>query len=131
MNNPVSPRYWLVFANANRCNHYKALKESGFINWKKNRVNFSIGDVVYLFSSKERKIIYKTVVTGTEIRKDGQYWVEKAPIEETYRLEALEEYTGDALSETMLMEHGFKGGRSLETPSYRNKELMDYIKSQF
>ena len=29
-------RTWLVFANENICNHRKALKELGFVNWTTN-----------------------------------------------------------------------------------------------
>lgn len=47
----------------------------------------------------------------------------------TYKLELLEEYYGDRLTEKDLCNHGFSGGRSLETPNCNNKKLLDYIKS--
>lgn len=122
-------RDWLAFANEGRCNHYACLKEQGFISWRKDRNNFQIGDIVYLFSSKERKIIFKTVVVGVEPRQDSNYWVEQAPDDLTWRLEVLEEYFGNLLDETCLKEHGFKGGRSLQHPMYNNPELFAYIKS--
>lgn len=124
---------WIVFANANRCNHYKALKEIGFINWAKARnFKFEIGDIVYIFSSKERKIIFKTIVVAdNESRRDSKYWVEETPRDITYRLEADKEYTGDMLSESQLMKYGFKGGRSLQTPQYKNTKLVTYISEQF
>lgn len=52
-------KHWLVYANASRCNHYASLKETGFISWKRERNNFAIGDIVYVFSSIERKIILR------------------------------------------------------------------------
>ena len=82
-------KHWLVFANAKRCNHYASLAETGFISWKKERNNFAIGDIVYVFSSAERRIIFKTVVTGIEERSDSEYWVESAPNDITWRLEAI------------------------------------------
>ena len=133
-------RTWLAFANENRCNHYACLKEKGFISWRKERNNFQVGDIVYLFSSKERKIIFKTVVVGEEPRADKEYWNENAPDDLTWRLELLDEYTGDLLNESTLIRHGFKGGRSLQHPMcdkcdkpYRpdKQKLFDYIKSQF
>lgn len=124
-------RNWLAFANEKRCNHYACLKEKGFISWRKDRNNFQIGDIVYLFSSKERKIIFKTVVVGEEPRTDNQYWYEKAPNDLTWRLEVVKEYTGELLDENNLILHGFKGGRSLQHPICNNLELFDYIKSQF
>lgn len=32
----VHNRTWLAFANENICNHRKALKELGFVNWTTN-----------------------------------------------------------------------------------------------
>lgn len=124
-------RAWLAFANEERCNHYNCLKECGFISWRKDRNNFQIGDIVYLFSSKERKIIFKTVVVGEELRQDSNYWNEKAPEDLTWRLEALEEYTGVLLDENHQKDHGFNGGRSLQYPTYNNPALFSYIKSIF
>ena len=120
---------WIAFANAQRCNHYRSLKERGFINWRKSRTNFQIGDIVYLFSSVERRIIYKAIVVGTEIRQDGDYWIEKPNLDETWRLEAVAENIGNKLSEEDLKENGFNGGRSLQHPICNNRKLIDYIKS--
>ena len=121
-------RIWLAFTNEERCNHYACLKEQGFISWRKNRNNFQVGDIIYLFSSTERKIIFKTIVVGEEQRQDNDYWYGEAPNDLTWRLEALEEYSGDLLNEDFLKEHGFKGGRSLQHPMYNNPELFAYIK---
>ena len=129
--NKRESKHWLVYANASRCNHYASLKEAGFISWKRERNNFAIGDIVYVFSAKERKIIYKTKVITEEMRADGKYWVETPPKEMTWRLKAIEEYTGDSLDESSLTLHGFKGGRSLQHPMCNNPELFAYIESQF
>lgn len=127
----IANKHWLVFANANRCNHYESLKKAGFISWKKERNNFEIGDIVYLFSSNERKIIFKTQVVCEEMRADGEFWVENPPMHMTWRLEAVEEYAGDNLNEDILIRHGFKGGRSLQHPMCNNPDLFKYIESQF
>jgi len=124
-------KHWLVYANASRCNHYASLKEAGFISWKRERNNFAIGDIVYIFSSKERMIIFKTEVVAEELRADGKYWIEKPPMHLTWRLKALEEYIGDSLDESTLKSHGFKGGKSLQHPMCNNPELFAYIESQF
>lgn len=39
-----------------------------------------------VFSSKERKIIYKTEVVAEELRADGNYWIETPPMHMTWRL---------------------------------------------
>ena len=64
-------------------------------------------------------------------REDQSFWVETPPNDITYKLKLLGEYDGRMLSEQNLCKHGFKGGRSLETPSCNNTELINYIKSVF
>ena len=54
---------WLVYANRELCHHSEALHELGFINWREGR-KMSIGDTVYLFMSDERRIRFKTEVSG-------------------------------------------------------------------
>ena len=125
-------RIWLAFANRKRCRHADAIHELGFISWRMGRAHFSIGDIVYLFMSDERKIRFKMVVTKENCkREDSDFWIEDAPNDTTYKLELLEEYKGDQLSEVDLLNHGFSGGKSLEVPNCNNKELIDYIKSVF
>lgn len=124
-------KQWLVFANACRCNHYASLKESGFVSWKRERNNFVIGDIVYIFSSLERKIIFKTEVVREEMRADTKYWIETPPMHMTWRLKAIQEYVGDGLDEQTLKEYGFKGGRSLQHPMCNNPKLFEYIESRF
>ena len=101
---------WLVFANKSKCNHAKALQELGYISWRQDRVRFAIGDIVYLFMSNERCVRFKTIVTAAnQERGDSAYWNGVAPKDKTFKLELLEEYTGDALSETKLFEVFLRG----------------------
>ena len=96
------------------------------------RVRFSIGDIVYLFMSDERKVRFKMVVTVEKCkREDSAFWVEAAPNDITYILELIEEYTGTDLNEPILCNHGFSGGKSLEIPNCNNIELKNHIKSIF
>ncbi len=125
-------RTWLAFANRKRCKHADAIHNLGFLNWRMGRARFSIGDIVYLFMSDERCIRFKMVVTAENSKREDQaFWVETPPDDITYKLELMEEYDGTMLSEQDLCKYGFKGGRSLETPSCSNIELIGYIKSVF
>lgn len=125
-------RTWLAFANRKRCKHADAIHNLGFLNWRMGRARFSIGDIVYLFMSDERCIRFKMVVTAENSKRENQaFWVETPPDDITYKLELMEEYDGTMLSEQDLCKYGFKGGRSLETPSCSNIELIGYIKSVF
>ena len=123
---------WLVFANKERCNHAKALQELGYISWRQDRVRFAVGDIVYLFMSDERCVCFKTIVTAANQEcGDSAYRNSVTPKDKTFKFELVEEYNGDALSETKLLEHGFHGGRSLQHPMKNNPELFEYIQKQF
>lgn len=125
-------RTWLAFANRKRCRHADAIHNLGFINWRMGRERFDIGDIVYLFMSDERKVRFKMIgVAENSKREDQEYWVDNAPNDITYKLELLEEYGGKELNEPYLINHSFKGGRSLQVPNYNNDKLISYIKSIF
>ena len=128
----VENRTWLVFANEKRCNHVKSFREMGFISWVRGRVKFELGDIVYIFISSERKVCFKTQVTEIDVeRGDSKYWIGKAPVDNTHKLQLIQEYMGDELNERELMKYGFKGGRSIQTPMFKNHELIKYIDSCF
>lgn len=132
MKNNNTNRNWLVFANRSKCDHAKALKELGFINWKMGKTLMNIGDTVYLFMSDERRIRFKTeVVAKNCIREDSIYWNLPSGDDETFKLNFVAEYTGNELDEKFLEGHGFKDGRSIERPMCNNPELFQYINEVF
>lgn len=99
---------WLAYANRSMCHHAEALHDLGFINWTMYRTNFSIGDIVYLFMSDERRVRFKTRVVEEGLkRQDYAYWLEEFSERLTYKLELVEEYNGHELDEELLKEHGF------------------------
>lgn len=130
----MSQNYRLAFAQENKCNHAKALYHLGFINWTMYRVNFNIGDIVYLFMSGERRVRFKTIVVEKDCqREDGDYWENKDKIDtyKTYKLRLVEEYNGKGLEEAVLIKHGFNGGGSIEKPLKNNPKLFEYINGFF
>lgn len=126
-------RTWLAFANRKKCGHADAIHTLGFINWLMGKnIRFDIGDTVYLFMSDERKVRFKMIVIAKNCkREDSDFWIEKAPDDITYKLKLFSEYKGNALDESELLKHAFKGGRSLQTPICNNMTLFNYIKSVF
>lgn len=123
---------WLVYANRNKSHHAEALANLGFINWREGRTKMSIGDVVYLFMSDERRVRFKTeVVAEGSKREDTDYWQIPVSNHLTFKLEYRDEYQGDALDEDVLKQHGFNGGRSIELPMCNNASLFQYIESVF
>lgn len=124
-------RTWVVFANEKRCNHAMCLHVKGFVSWV-DSYGFQEGDIVYLFMSDSRNIRFKTVVESTNTpRKDAEFWMEKAPKDLTSRLRLIDENQGSLLGEEQLRQHGFKGGRSLQRPMYKNEQLINYIQENF
>ena len=64
----VRNRTWLAFANENICNHRKALKELGFVNWTTNvKSKFVENDIVYLFMNDDRSIRFKLRVDKVDV----------------------------------------------------------------
>ena len=127
-------RTWLAFANEDVCNHRKALKDLGFVNWTtKIKSKFAENDIVYLFMSDDRAVRFKLRVAKVNVpRKDDDYWIGDAPKDITYRLELVDkEYDGNLLNEDVLKRVGFKGGGAILTPSCNNTVLMEYINDVF
>lgn len=131
----MNNKSWLVFAKREKCHHAEALLDPklGFINWREGK-NFkmNVGDIVYLFVSDKRKVRFKTQVVAKGCnREDNKYWQGPPPSGDTYKLVFRDEYDGNELDEDVLKEYGFKGGGSIETPSYKNTTLIEYIESIF
>lgn len=126
-------RTWIAFANESICNHRKALKDLGFINWTTNiKSKFAENDIVYLFMNDDKAIRFKLRVNKVNVpREDGNYWIKPVPNDNTYQLKLEDEYNGNLLNEDVLKRIGFKGGNSILTPSYQNTELIDYVNNVF
>lgn len=126
-------RTWLAFANENICNHRKALKELGFVNWTTNvKSKFAENDVVFLFMNDDRSVRFKLRVDKVNVpREDSGYWIMPAPNDCTYRLKLIDEYKGKLLDEDVLEKVGFNGGNSILTPICNNAELIEYINDVF
>lgn|SRR5574344_295753 len=125
---------WLVFANEKRVKHAASLdSDKKLISWVMgSNYHFNIGDSVYVFMSDERCVRYKTVVDAKNCqREDCDFWIETPPKDITYRLTRVKKYKGEKLYEDDLKLHGFKGGSSLRHPIKNNKDLLNYIESEF
>ena len=125
-------RTWIAFANRKRCRHADVINTLGFISWRMGRARFAIGNIVYLFMSDERYVRFEMIVTAENCKRgDKEFWIEKAPDDKTYKLELLAESNRSLLTESDLLQYGFKRGKSLEIPNCHNIELINYIKSVF
>ena len=131
---------WLISANSKTYNHKEAFKAYGYIDWKQ-KVNYEIGDIVFIYCSKpQQKIMYKTIVelinTSFEhITNDKKYWnklevYEKAKGGRYCRLRLLDFTDNSLLDFEHLKEKGLKGAP--QGPfRLKNKILLEYIDSKF
>lgn len=128
-----SNRTWLAYANQDKCNHTDAVHNLGFISWSMGKnYKFSIGDIVYIFMSDERRVRFKMKVEAAGIkREDVDYCISLSPKDITYRLRVVSEYNGPLLGEAELGKYGFNGGRSIQKPTCKKSEYMNRIESVF
>ena len=133
-------KYWIVYANSNKCRHADALHKTGYVYWRE-RKNFKMhkGDIVYIFLNDERRVRFMTQVVAEHVdRNDYEYWIydkitsdEKEKLKDpTYQLKFIEEYNGHELDEDKFYKYGYKKG-GFETPNCHNTKLIDYIISVF
>ena len=128
----MAHKTWLAFGNEKKYDHIRAFHELGFCNWAYGRnFRFEIGDIVFVFISSTKKVQFKTRVTeeGITQRQDSKYWHVSVSEGTSYKLEVIAENDSDALHETILADYGFKGGRSLQHPLFKNIKLLNYIAS--
>ena len=125
------PRRWLVLADNKTYEYDKAIADLGYFYLNAKNRKLQVGDIVYLFMSKSKRVRYETVVTQLNVRrKDKGYWI--TPQEEiACKLKLSAVYKGKSLTAAQLRLHGFKGEKSIKLPICRNTQLLDYIEEQF
>lgn len=126
---------WIISANGKKYDHAAAFQKWGQIDWKQ-RVNYQIGDTVYIYcTSPLSRIMFKTVVieegkVSTEIIDDKEFWhieeeYEKALGGKYARLKLVEQVDSQMLSLDKLKMHGLKAAP--QGPMKANEELTNYI----
>lgn len=105
--------------------------KKGIVSWV-DTYGFQVGDIVYLFMSNSRNVRFKTIVEACGVpREDSAFWIEKAPKDLTCRLKIVGENQSNLLKEDNMKTHGFNGGRSLQRPICKNRQLITYIQDHF
>ena len=65
----------------------------------------------HCISVYDRSVRFKLKVDKVDVpREDGNYWIDSAPNDNTYKLTLVAEYNGNLLKEEVLKRMGFKGG---------------------
>ena len=126
---------WMISANGKMYDHATAFQRWGFIDWRQ-RANYSVGDVVYIYCTKPfKRVMYKTVVehesmTSQEIVDDSIYWHikeehDKALDGKYARLKLIQQVDSENLALNHLIEYGLKAAP--QGPVRINDELSKYI----
>ena len=127
---------WLVCASDRiGFDHVRCFRELGSCHWKMS-FKAQVDDIVYIYVSAEKKIMFKTCVMSIDNPpkswEDDKYWNDKTKTkkEQTMELRLLDEYHGNLLGEDALSRLGY-GRNCRQKPTYGNKNLMVYIEDCF
>lgn len=127
--------YWMISANGKMYDHATAFQRWGFIDWRQ-RANYSVGDVVYIYCTKPfKRVMYKTVVekesmSNQEIVDDSMYWHIKEEHDKALggkyaRLKLIQQVDTEKLELEYLMNYGLRAAP--QGPVRVNDELSNYI----
>lgn len=133
-------KHWIIPSNNNIFRLSDFLVEYGYVDWKQ-RNNFQIGDIVYIYSTKpESKIRFMMEVTRTDMTfeestKDVEYWNDPEEfnmgiIHNRYcRFRLVSEANNNSLSLDELIKHGLSGAP--QRGMFVSGKILDYIRAAF
>ena len=107
---------WIISANSKYYDHKKSFDDFDYIDWKQT-ANYSIGDIVYIYSTRpDSKISFitkveKTNLSFSQIRDDKKYWADLTKYEESktkkfVRLRLLDKVDDYNITLEKLLENG-------------------------
>lgn len=133
---------WLISANPRVYDHESSFDAFNSIDWHQGKVNYSIGDIVYIYVSRpDMHLKYKCIVQAVKlnrdsIRDDKSYWHDKEKYYNSLnglyvRLDLLNKLTSSELSYNELKKNGMKQAPQSPIKLENNLELMRYIERIF
>ena len=136
---------WIISANQKLYHHIQAFEELKIIDWRKN-ANYSIGDIIYIYSSspvKAIEIVAEVVqvdVKSKDLINDSKYWDDKEDYElskkiDSYvRLKLIKILKKNKITLENLRLHGLlgniQGPIKLMNEDGSYKEFGEYINNQ-
>ena len=133
-------KHWIIPSNNNKFRLSDFLVEYGYVDWKQ-RNNFQIGDIVYIYATKpESKIRFMMEVTRTDMTfeestTDKEYWNDPEEfnmgvIHNRYcRLRLVSEVNKNHLSLDELIKYGLSGAP--QSGMTVSGKTLDYITATF
>lgn len=134
---------WLISANPNDYKLEIAFNELVEVDWRQNQNKYSVGDTVYIYSSRPiQRICFKCSVTKigipfSEIIDDRKYFTNPQDFEvyskgKYFRLKLIRISKSSELSLEKLLNQGLKSAPPGPIKLHEEKEtLLSYIESYF
>ena len=132
--------HWLISAKSSVYDHESSFTDFGYIDWRQGRINYAIGDIVYIYAVKPiKEIKYKCIVQKvdlsiSETRDDRIYWKDQSEYEKSVegrfcRLSLIESVNNKDLHLDFLKNNGLKAAP--QGPQKLNANLLEYIENHF
>ncbi|HEY4327338.1 MAG TPA: HNH endonuclease [Mucilaginibacter sp.] len=131
---------WIISAEPNMYDYASSFEHHSFIDWRQGRVNFQIGDTIFIYTNRPDSMIqYKCVILDTNltypnIRDDKKYFKDPNDYQKSIngkfmRLRLIDQVYNVSLSLDNLMINGLNGPP--RGPVKVKRPLFDYIVSNF
>lgn len=131
---------WIISANSQMYDHTSSFEHYSFIDWRQGNVNFEIGDIIFIYSTRPTSMIqYKCVVENVDlfypnIRDDKDYWKDENEYQKSIngkfmRLKLIDQIYNPKLSLDNLKLNGLSAAP--QGPIKIKPQLFEYIDSNF
>lgn len=131
---------WIISANEKMYDHTLSFAHFSYIDWRQGNVNFQIGDIVFIYSTRPLSMIqYKCIIEKIDliypnIRDDKEYWKDLAEYKKSIngkfmRLKLIEQVYNQKLNLINLKENGLNAAP--QGPVKVKPDLLEYLKINF
>jgi 5-methylcytosine-specific restriction protein A len=131
---------WIIAANSQMYDHTSSFEHYSFIDWRQGNVNYEIGDIVFIYSTRPTSMIqYKCVVEKVDlfypnIRDDKDYWKDESEYQKSIngkfmRLKLIDQIYNPKLSLDNLKLNGLNAAP--QGPVKVKPQLLEYININF
>lgn len=131
---------WIISANSQMYDHTSSFEHFSFIDWRQGNVNFKIGDIIFIYSTRPLSTIqYKCIVEKIDlqypnIRDDKEYWKDEKEYQKSIngkfmRLKLIDQIYNQKLNLDSLKTNGLNAAPQGSIKVKPN--LLKYINSNF
>lgn len=131
---------WIISANSQMYDHTSSFEHFSFIDWRQGNVNFEIGDIVFIYSTRPLSMVqYKCVVEKKDllypnIRDDKEYWKDEQEYQKSIngkfvRLKLIDQIHNLKLNLENLKENGLSAAP--QGPVKIKPDLLEYLNLNF